>query len=60
MRTSPPLVAALPLLVTERFGIGAELVGSLALRLAPRILFAPVAANLIRRFFAWRPLSRRT
>lgn len=44
------LVAALPLLVTQRFGTGAELVGSLALRLAPRILFAPVAAGLIRRF----------
>lgn len=44
------LVAALPLLVAQRFGTGAELVGSLALRLAPRILFAPVAAGLIRRF----------
>lgn len=43
------LVAALPLLVAQRFGTGAELVGSLALRLAPRILFAPVAAGLIRR-----------
>lgn len=43
------LVAALPLLVAQRFGTGAELVGSLALRLAPRILFAPVAAALIRR-----------
>ncbi len=42
------LVAALPLLVAQRFGTGAELVGSLALRLAPRILFAPVAAALIR------------
>ncbi len=43
------LVAALPLLVAQRFGAGADLVGSLALRLAPRILFAPVAAELIRR-----------
>ncbi|MGF6173113.1 MFS transporter [Ensifer sp. 4252] len=43
------LVAALPLLVAHRFGTGAELVGSLALRLAPRILFAPIAASLIRR-----------
>ncbi|WP_457587088.1 MFS transporter [Ensifer canadensis] len=43
------LVAALPLLVAQRFGTGAELVGSLALRLAPRILFAPLAAGLIRR-----------
>ncbi|OCP38216.1 MFS transporter [Ensifer sp. LC163] len=44
------LVAALPLLVAQRFGAGTELVDSLALRLAPRILFAPVAAGLIRRF----------
>lgn len=43
------LVAALPLLVAQRFGTGAELVGSLALRLASRILFAPVAAAVIRR-----------
>ncbi|KQU77263.1 MFS transporter [Ensifer sp. Root31] len=43
------LVAALPLLVAQRFGTGTGLVGSLALRLAPRILFAPAAASLIRR-----------
>lgn len=43
------LVAALPLIVAARFGAGAELVGSLALRLLPRILFAPLAAALIRK-----------
>ncbi|WDZ76197.1 MFS transporter [Ensifer adhaerens] len=43
------LVAALPLIVAARFGAGAELVGSLALRLLPRILFAPLAAALLRR-----------
>lgn len=43
------LVAALPLIVAARFGAGTALVGSLALRLLPRILFAPLAAALIRR-----------
>lgn len=43
------LVAALPLVVAARFGAGTELIGSLALRLLPRILFAPIAATLLRR-----------
>ncbi|WP_139108274.1 MULTISPECIES: MFS transporter [unclassified Ensifer] len=43
------LVAALPIIVAARFGAGAELIGSLALRLLPRILFAPLAAALIRK-----------
>lgn len=50
------LVAALPLLVAQRFGTGAELVGSLALRLAPRILFAPAAAAIIRSAGPRRPV----
>lgn len=42
------LVAALPLIVAARFGAGAELIGSLVLRLLPRLLFAPLATALIR------------
>jgi hypothetical protein len=52
------LVAALPLLVAQRFGTGTDLVGSLALRLAPRILFAPAAASLIRRAGSRLPVVR--
>ncbi|WP_104665617.1 MFS transporter [Ensifer adhaerens] len=43
------LVAALPLVVASRFGAGAELVGSLALRLLPSLLLAPFVATLLRR-----------
>ncbi|WP_077967881.1 MFS transporter [Ensifer adhaerens] len=43
------LVAALPLAVATRFGAGAELVGSLALRLLPSLLLAPFVAALLRR-----------
>lgn len=43
------LVAALPLVVATRFGAGAELVGSLALRLLPSLLLAPIVAALLRR-----------
>ena len=43
------LVAALPLVVATRFGAGAELVGSLALRLLPSLLLAPIVASLLRR-----------
>ncbi|MBD9509163.1 MFS transporter [Ensifer sp. ENS10] len=42
-------VAALPLIVAARFGTGAELVGSLAFGLLPRIVFAPLATALLRR-----------
>lgn len=43
------LVAALPLVVASRFGAGAELVGSLALRLLPSLLLAPIVASFLRR-----------
>lgn len=43
------LVAALPLIVAARFGAGVELVGSLALRLLPSLLLAPIVASLLRR-----------
>lgn len=43
------LVAALPLVVATRFGAGVELVGSLALRLVPSLLLAPIVASLLRR-----------
>ncbi|HEV7307727.1 MFS transporter [Ensifer sp.] len=43
------LVAAIPLVVATRFGAGAELVGSLALRLLPGILLAPFVASLLQR-----------
>ncbi|HEV7317833.1 MAG TPA: MFS transporter [Ensifer sp.] len=50
------LVAALPLAVATRFGAGAELIGSLVLRLLPSILLAPFAAALLRRVGSRRPL----
>jgi len=44
------VIAALPILVAERFGAGSELVLSLGLRLLPKILLAPVAGEILRRF----------
>jgi len=44
------VIAALPILVAGRFGAGSELVLSLGLRLLPKILLAPVAGQLLRRF----------
>ncbi len=43
------VIAALPILVANRFGAGSELVLSLGLRLLPKILLAPIAGDLLRR-----------
>ncbi len=48
------VIATLPILVAERFGAGSELVISLGLRVAPRILLAPAAGALLRRYGAAR------
>jgi predicted MFS family arabinose efflux permease len=44
------LLAALPILVAERFGAGGALVVSLSWRILPKILLAPVSGVLLRRF----------
>jgi hypothetical protein len=44
------VIAAMPTLVAERFGTGMVLVASLALRIVPKLLLAPLAAGLMRRF----------
>lgn len=48
------VIATLPILVAERFGAGSELVISLGLRIAPRILLAPAAGAVLRRYGAQR------
>ncbi len=48
------VIATLPILVAELFGAGSELVISLGLRVAPRILLAPVAGAVLRRYGAAR------
>ena len=48
------VIATLPILVAERFGAGSELVISLGLRIAPRILLAPAAGVVLRRYGAAR------
>ncbi len=48
------VMAALPILVAERFGAGGELVLSLGLRILPKILLAPIAGGFLRRFGAIR------
>lgn len=48
------LLAALPILVAQRYGAGEELVVSLTWRILPKILLAPVAGVLLRRFGAPR------
>ncbi len=48
------VIATLPILVAERFGAGSELVISLGLRIAPRILLAPAAGAILRRYGAQR------
>jgi len=48
------VIATLPILVAERFGAGSELVISLGLRVAPRILLAPAAGAMLRRYGAAR------
>lgn len=48
------VIATLPILVAERFGAGSELVISLGLRIAPRILLAPASGAVLRRYGAQR------
>jgi len=52
------VIASLPILVADRFGVGVELVLSLGLRVLPKILLAPVAGGLLRRFGATGVSSR--
>ena len=51
------VMAALPILVAERFGAGGELVLSLGLRILPKILLAPVAGGFLRRYGGARVAS---
>src|SRR3954451_3335322 len=44
------VIAAMPILVAERFGAGLALVVSLALRILPKLVLAPLAAGLMRRY----------
>jgi hypothetical protein len=48
------VMAALPILVAERFGAGTELVLSLGLRILPKILLAPISSGFLRRYGAIR------
>lgn len=48
------VIAALPILVADRYGVGNELVLSLGLRLLPKILLAPVSGGFLHRFGARR------
>jgi MFS family permease len=48
------MLAALPILVAERYGAGGALVLSLAWRILPKIVLAPVSGVLLRRFGAPR------
>ena len=48
------VMAALPILVAERFGAGSELVLSLGVRILPKILLAPIAGGFLRRYGAIR------
>ncbi len=48
------VMAALPILVAERFGAGGALVLSLSWRILPKIVLAPVSGVLLRRFGASR------
>lgn len=51
------VLAALPILVADRFGAGGALVMSLSWRLLPKILLAPVSGLMLRRFGAPRVAS---
>ncbi len=51
------VIAALPILVADRFGIGVELVLSLGLRVLPKIVLAPLAGGLLGAFGAARVSS---
>src|ERR1700690_3164153 len=48
------VLAALPILVAERYGAGGALVLSLGWRILPKIILAPVSGVLLRRFGATR------
>jgi MFS family permease len=48
------VLAALPILVADRYGAGGALVLSLSWRILPKILLAPVSGALLRRFGAPR------
>lgn len=52
------VIAALPILVAQRFGAGEELIVSLGLRVLPKVLLAPVAGDLLRRIGSTRLASR--
>ena len=51
------VIATLPVLVAERYGAGMVLVLSLGLRIVPKVLLAPLAGGLLRRFGAARVAS---
>jgi predicted MFS family arabinose efflux permease len=44
------VIASLPILVAERYGAGMVLVFSMGLRIIPKVLLAPLASGLLRRF----------
>ncbi|HBK07767.1 MAG TPA: hypothetical protein DDZ81_18255 [Acetobacteraceae bacterium] len=44
------VIATLPILVAQRYGAGMVLVLSLGLRIVPKVLLAPLAGGLLRRF----------
>ena len=55
------VMAALPILVAQKYGAGTELVLSLGLRILPKFLLAPISSGLLRRFgsvrIAWCALA---
>jgi len=51
------VIATLPILVAERYGAGMVLVLSLGLRIVPKVILAPLAGGLLRRFGAPRLAS---
>ncbi len=51
------VIACLPILVAARFGAGMALVMSLGLRILPKVVLAPLASVLLRRFGAARVAS---
>ena len=51
------VIATIPILVAERFGAGMVLVLSLGLRIVPKVILAPIAGGLLRRFGAARVAS---
>jgi Major Facilitator Superfamily len=51
------VIATLPILVAQRYGAGMVLVLSLGLRIVPKVILAPLAGGLLRRFGAARLAS---